>query len=190
MARKLRDDNLMDISKSRLLQMVSRNSENQANLSRLIITIRSDSRYPWPTGKAPWSKERGGTGEPPLDARENFGNGFFGGNSNNNDDSTKESLFNPHRQPQNMREALRMTEVGSSMITKALELSTLSRREKLLLKSCLSSTVLKLTNDLKKTDSAREINSKYCETPNVIKTQSEEGEGVVSKKIKLDGWYM
>ena len=29
--------------------------------------------YPWPTGKAPWSVERGGTGIPPDRARENWG---------------------------------------------------------------------------------------------------------------------
>ena len=29
--------------------------------------------YPWPSGKAPWSIERGGTGIPPDRARENWG---------------------------------------------------------------------------------------------------------------------
>ena len=29
--------------------------------------------YPWPSGKAPWSVERGGTGIPPDRARENWG---------------------------------------------------------------------------------------------------------------------
>ena len=36
----------------------------------LIKTIYSDELYPWPSGKAPWSLENGGTGNPPTYNRE------------------------------------------------------------------------------------------------------------------------
>ena len=35
-----------------------------------IKTIYSDELYPWPSGKAPWSLEQGGTGNPPTYARD------------------------------------------------------------------------------------------------------------------------
>lgn len=35
----------------------------------LIDTIYSDEMYPWPSGKAPWSLEQGGTGHPPTYGR-------------------------------------------------------------------------------------------------------------------------
>jgi hypothetical protein len=46
---------------------VEKHREN-GNLSN-IQTIYSDEMYPWPSGKAPWSAERGGTGIPPTGAR-------------------------------------------------------------------------------------------------------------------------
>ena len=36
----------------------------------LIKTTYSDELYPWPSGKAPWSLENGGTGNPPTYNRE------------------------------------------------------------------------------------------------------------------------
>ena len=38
-------------------------SQNHQQLSRLIRTIKSDTAYPWPAGKNPRGRERGGSGE-------------------------------------------------------------------------------------------------------------------------------
>merc|ERR1711915_667519 len=72
---------LPDYSQQDLLRLARDNAEND-RLSK-IKTIRSDNQYPWPTGKAPWSKEKGGTGVPPDEARENYGNKAFAEDKSN-----------------------------------------------------------------------------------------------------------
>merc|ERR1712243_180285 len=54
-------------SKGDLNRFVRENYQNGEPLSKLIKTVRSDQSYPWPAGKAPWSRERGGTGYPPRE---------------------------------------------------------------------------------------------------------------------------
>ena len=49
-----------------LLREVRKYAENNLQLSKLIQTTKSDAKYPWPPGKAPWAKERGGSGINPY----------------------------------------------------------------------------------------------------------------------------
>ena len=191
LAMKIGDYAVIELSKKEMENMVTRFSENKASLSSLMTTIRSDSRYPWPVGKAPWSEERGGSGEAPMDARENFGNGFFDGSTNTIKQEAKESLFHLETQPSTDVESLRMAEMGSSMIRKALDNSTLSWREKQLMKSVLSSVVLKLTQNLTEIKSAGEMEDakgEYWESGSDMKTESEDNYDAspAAKKMKLE----
>ena len=43
-------------------------NENSGRLGEKIRTVTSDLHYPWPSGKAPWAVERGGSGVPPPGA--------------------------------------------------------------------------------------------------------------------------
>ena len=114
--------------------------------------------YPWPTGKAPWSVERGGTGIPPDRARENWGR-------NNECEDIKPAVVDvvPKRSekssksgtlpcpstiknPKNDVEAMKMIEIGQKLI----ELGTqyigpqLSYDEKNILHTLSSSIVAKI----------------------------------------------
>merc|ERR1719347_1814255 len=64
-----------------LLKLALTVAENSYDLFSIIETIRSDEAYPWPSGKAPWSLEQGGSGVPPLglslDVNRNGGNEYF-----------------------------------------------------------------------------------------------------------------
>ena len=53
-------------SSGELLREVNKFAENNHQLSKLIQTTKSDAKYPWPPGKAPWAKERGGSGINPY----------------------------------------------------------------------------------------------------------------------------
>ena len=44
-------------------------SQNKEKLSKLIKTIRSDDAFPWPAGKNPRGRERGGSGEMEVEDR-------------------------------------------------------------------------------------------------------------------------
>eukprot|EP00090_Calanus_glacialis_P003783 TRINITY_DN12812_c0_g2_i1.p1 TRINITY_DN12812_c0_g2~~TRINITY_DN12812_c0_g2_i1.p1 ORF type:complete len:130 (+),score=56.08 TRINITY_DN12812_c0_g2_i1:514-903(+) len=97
-------------------------SENQTKLSNMISTIWSDAEYPWPAGKAPWAREMGGDGIPPYDAR-----GREDGGSTGTMREDEESLslvlagMKHHQHPGNNEEAMRMAEVGSMLVTRAME---------------------------------------------------------------------
>merc|ERR1719309_215797 len=67
------DSRYIDRSQKECLEYAVQHSENQLKLSDLIKRIESDTEYPWPPGKAPWSIEQGGTGVPPMEAKENAG---------------------------------------------------------------------------------------------------------------------
>jgi len=71
--KKLNQSWIHEASQTELLKLAHKHSENNENLLEKIVTRRSDEEYPWPTGKAPWSIEKGGTGVPPDAARENYG---------------------------------------------------------------------------------------------------------------------
>ena len=64
--------------------------------------------YPWPSGKAPWSVERGGTGIPPDRARENWGK---------NADSLEEKLTVVDRVVSRTEERARVREGGSRRLS-------------------------------------------------------------------------
>ena len=64
-----------DPTKTQLLRIANKYSENDKKLSGLIKTIQSDLEYPWPPSKAPWAVERGGSGVPPVGARGHAGGG-------------------------------------------------------------------------------------------------------------------
>ena len=49
-------------SPAQLKSMAEKERENE-QIDEKINTIYSDELYPWPSGKAPWSLEKGGTGE-------------------------------------------------------------------------------------------------------------------------------
>ncbi len=63
--RKYGDDNF---SPRDIADMAEKEREND-QLDN-IVTIYSDEKYPWPSGKAPWSLEQGGTGIPPTYGRK------------------------------------------------------------------------------------------------------------------------
>jgi len=48
-----------------MLRRVNHYAENKSKLANKINTVQCDTSYPWPSGKAPWSLEMGGTGIPP-----------------------------------------------------------------------------------------------------------------------------
>ena len=54
-------------------------SQNKQRLAELIETIQSDAAYPWPAGKNPRGRERGGTGEMEVEDRGASGGGGGGG---------------------------------------------------------------------------------------------------------------
>ena len=57
-----------------------KHSQNNDELSKLIKTIQSDAAYPWPAGKNPRGRERGGPGEIKLEDRaDTGGRGGVGG---------------------------------------------------------------------------------------------------------------
>ena len=64
---------VLEQSQRQLLDFARRHAENEMDLTTKIRSRRSDDDYPWPVGKAPWSKEQGGSGIPPDRARENVG---------------------------------------------------------------------------------------------------------------------
>jgi len=55
-----------------LLKWARDHAEN-GEFEERVEFIRSDLKYPWPTGKAPWSLERGGDGRPPPGVRLRHG---------------------------------------------------------------------------------------------------------------------
>merc|ERR1719309_28354 len=63
----------IDWTQQQCLVWATNHAENSSMLSNSINTVRDDALYPWPSGKAPWSIEKGGTGLPPEDSKENFG---------------------------------------------------------------------------------------------------------------------
>jgi len=64
------------LSQAELLEKAVEYNENCLGF-QIAETIRSDEDYPWPSGKEPWSKLKGGTGIAPLSARMNYGNKQF-----------------------------------------------------------------------------------------------------------------
>jgi len=63
------DVDLTKITPSELQSRADKWREND-KIDSSIDTIYSDEMYPWPSGKAPWSLEQGGTGNPPTYARD------------------------------------------------------------------------------------------------------------------------
>ena len=60
----LDDRDYSKVSSGELLKLAEK--QNEQGEWELIKTIYSDELYPWPSGKAPWSLENGGTGNPPT----------------------------------------------------------------------------------------------------------------------------
>ena len=52
-----------------LRRFAVKHSQNREKLSKLIKTIQSDDAFPWPAGKNPRGRERGGTGEMEVEDR-------------------------------------------------------------------------------------------------------------------------
>ena len=149
---------VLQLTQRELLDIARRMAENGDNLCKKIKTRRSDEEYPWPTGKAPWSVERGGTGIPPDRARENWG-------KNNECEDIKptlievvkktgekslriESLPSPSkvRSPKNDVEAIKMIDLGQKLIELGIKYvgPKLSYDEKSILQTLSSSVVAKI----------------------------------------------
>ncbi len=58
------DPKYLDLNRSDMMQEVHKKRENENGLD-LIDCVFSDELFPWPSGKAPWSQEMGGTGIAP-----------------------------------------------------------------------------------------------------------------------------
>ena len=67
------DQRYQDLTQKDCHDWAISHAENEMELSRLIVKVRSDEEYPWPPGKAPWSAEKGGAGVAPNNAKENYG---------------------------------------------------------------------------------------------------------------------
>merc|ERR1719427_893801 len=125
---------LNNLSQAELLRFAKKNSQNNCILSDLIKTIRSDEKYPWPPGKAPWTVERGGTGIPPDGAMDNFGkrsqgiqpklnNPISAGGGRSEVDVANLPTPGRVQAPSSRDEAERMIEMGRRLITMAMEYS-------------------------------------------------------------------
>ena len=71
--RKYPDGLHIGLNQMECLRIAEKHAENGLNLSEKIRAIYSDLEYPWPPEKAPWARERGGTGIPPPGAVQAYG---------------------------------------------------------------------------------------------------------------------
>ena len=133
-----------------LLGAARRFSENDQKLGDLILTRHSDEEYPWPPAKAPWARERGGSGIPPAGARENYGN-------------KKHIMMVPVAQlsgkflapdnvepPSSTEEAMKMMEVGRKLMEMAMRFngSGFREREVMVIQSMIGAVLLKAQENL------------------------------------------
>ena len=116
-------------------------SQNHQQLSRLIRTIQSDTAYPWPAGKNPRGRERGGSGEMEVEDR----GGATGGRKRRREDSQERKGFGvevevmvklPHpdavERPRSRQEAEEMMEMGRRLFDLVMgsEFPRLDQRQK------------------------------------------------------------
>jgi len=114
-------------TRSQLLRIANKYSENDKKLSILIKTIQSDLEYPWPPSKAPWAVERGGSGVPPVGARGHTGSGRDKRRDMKEVSKVTRNCKLPAPSsvgpPSSDQEAQRMIEVGKRLVEMAMEFS-------------------------------------------------------------------
>ena len=129
-----------NMSGSALDRFAVRSSQNDQT-SRLIRTIQSDTAYPWPAGKNPRGRERGGSGEMELEDR----GGATGGRKRGREESQERKGFGwgaevmvklPHpdavEKPRTREEAEEMIEMGRRLFDLVMgsEFPRLDQRQK------------------------------------------------------------
>lgn len=67
------DGHHIGLNQMECLKIATKLAENNCNLGEKIRCFYSDLDYPWPPEKAPWARERGGSGIAPPGAVQNFG---------------------------------------------------------------------------------------------------------------------
>ena len=121
------------------IQLANQAKEHHKNDPDLIRTTYSDEKYPWLPGKAPWSREQGGSGVVPEGARENYDKTghqemktgqvqqsfvsaeMFGSSGDPSDIAVTKSApslpaMDTVKTPQSLKEAERMLELGQSLV--------------------------------------------------------------------------
>eukprot|EP00092_Neocalanus_flemingeri_P031563 GFUD01034274.1.p1 GENE.GFUD01034274.1~~GFUD01034274.1.p1 ORF type:complete len:402 (-),score=123.26 GFUD01034274.1:32-1237(-) len=154
------DLRMVSLSQAELLRIAKEFNENNQKLSELIRTSRSDERYPWPPGKAPWAVERGGSGIPPDGARDNFGKNGHGALAEQEwprsaacasslmDGLMKLPAPDMVRAPSSREEAEKMMEVGRKLITMAMEGSGVEKRDRQVIQASMAAVLAKIDENL------------------------------------------
>eukprot|EP00092_Neocalanus_flemingeri_P036166 GFUD01039377.1.p1 GENE.GFUD01039377.1~~GFUD01039377.1.p1 ORF type:complete len:411 (-),score=128.55 GFUD01039377.1:42-1274(-) len=154
------DPRMLNLTQAELLYKAKEFNENNHKLSDLIRTTRSDEKYPWPPGKAPWTVERGGTGIPPDGARDNFGKNRHGAQAEQErprcaecgsslmDGLMKLPAPDMVRAPSSREEAEKMMEVGRKLITMAMEGSGVEKRDRQVIQASMAAVLAKIDENL------------------------------------------
>eukprot|EP00092_Neocalanus_flemingeri_P106558 GFUD01136726.1.p1 GENE.GFUD01136726.1~~GFUD01136726.1.p1 ORF type:complete len:310 (-),score=101.96 GFUD01136726.1:42-899(-) len=154
------DRRMLNLTQAELLYKAKEYNENNHKLSDLIRTTRSDEKYPWPPGKAPWTVERGGTGIPPDGARDNFGKNRHGAQAEQErprcaecasslmDGLMKLPAPDMVRAPSSREEAEKMMEVGRKLITMAMEGSGVEKRDRQVIQASMAAVLAKIDENL------------------------------------------
>jgi len=148
------------MSQKELLNFANDHSENKKQLSLLIRTTRSDSKYPWPAGKAPWAEAMGGSGIAPSESSSRS-NGNAKSKSNllhkakgNSSSKSINSITLPRPEdlkPTSNKEAEEMMRIGRNLVEMALrsDHAHISFEEKEILLSSLNSVLGKANINIK-----------------------------------------
>eukprot|EP00092_Neocalanus_flemingeri_P031562 GFUD01034273.1.p1 GENE.GFUD01034273.1~~GFUD01034273.1.p1 ORF type:complete len:411 (+),score=130.26 GFUD01034273.1:51-1283(+) len=158
------DPRMLNLTQAELLYKAKEYNENNHKLSDLIRTTRSDEKYPWPPGKAPWTVERGGTGIPPDGARDNFGKNGHGARYEQEGPRSAEDgtgmidrlvkLPAPGmvRAPSSREEAKKMMEDGRKLLTMAMGFSGsgVGDRDRHVIQATMAAVLAKVDENLAK----------------------------------------
>jgi len=136
------------MSQKELLNFANDHSENKKKLSLLIRTTRSDLKYPWPAGKAPWAEAMGGSGIAPAESssRSNGSANLLHMAKGNSSSMSINSITLPRPEdlkPTTYKEAEEMMRIGRNLVEMALrsDHAHVSYEEKELLLSSLNSVL-------------------------------------------------
>merc|ERR1719348_1071495 len=146
------------MSQMELLNFAKDRSENKKQLSLLIRTTRSDSKYPWPAGKAPWAEAMGGSGIAPSESSSRS-NGNAKSKSNllhkaKGSSKSINSITLPRPEdlkPTSNKEAEEMMRIGRNLVEMALrsDHAHISFEEKEILLSSLNSVLQRANINVK-----------------------------------------
>ena len=118
-----------DMSRAALTRFAVENSQNRQRLSKLIKTIQSDALYPWPAGKNPRGRERGGPGGE-VEVEDWAISGVSGGRKRPARD--RSSFPDSLERPQSKEEAEEMIQMGRRLLQLVLwsDFTNLDQRQK------------------------------------------------------------